>query len=131
MSRSTTLATAMFVGLFLIAGTDIAAMAGKEAVKLNWKDPDVWKHDGMWKITRCPEGLKFHKDEKAAHNSMCWLKLDKPLKKGQTVEVTYRMEVPFKHVDVFMGNNCQYPPRDQWKKIYDFRSRIYLDTIFS
>ncbi len=119
MSRNVTLGAVVFVGLFLIAATGIAAGPDEQTVKLNWKDPAVWKQDGMWKITRCPGGLNFHKDEKAAHNSMCWMKLDKPLKKGQTVEVTYKMQVPFKHIDLFMGNNCAYPPRDQWKGIYE------------
>lgn len=119
MSRSITLATVVFVGLCLNCRDRHHSQPGEEVVELNWKDPNAWKQDGMWEITRCPEGIKFHKDEKAAHNSMCWMKLDKPLKKGQTVEVTYQMEVPFKHVDVFMGDNCEYPPRDQWKKIYE------------
>ncbi len=106
----------LFVLSVSLAG---AVTAAEKEVELEWRDPDLWKQDGMWKITCCEEGLKFHKDEKAAHNSMCWMKLDQPLKLGQTVEVTYQMQVPFKHIDLFMGNNCEYPPRSEWKKVYE------------
>ena len=105
--------------LCFIISAGIVASADEEAVKLNWRDPAVWKHDGMWKIARTEDGLRFLKDEKAAHNSMCWIKLPQPLKLGQTVEVTYQMQVPYKHIDLFMGDNCEYPPRDQWKTIYE------------
>ncbi len=103
--------------LFLFSGVVLSAVE-KEVRELKWEDPTLWKHDGMWTITKCDEGVKFHKDEKAAHNSQCWLKLDEPLKLGQTIEITYKMEVPFKHVDIFMGDDCVYPPRKEWMKIH-------------
>ncbi len=105
----------VFAVFVLVCGVSEAA---REARVLGWRNPSVWDNDGMWEISRCAEGLKFHKDEKGAHNSMCWMRLKEPLKKGQTVEVTYQMQVPYKHIDMFMGDKCDYPPRKQWGEIY-------------
>ena len=97
--------------LFTISVLFFLSFRNSEAHELDWKNPQMWESDGMWKISYCEEGLKFLKDEKAAHNSMCWMKLDKPLKRGQIIEITYKMEVPFKHIDMYLGYNCIWPPR--------------------
>jgi len=119
MEKRMTRFICFLLAFWVISGCGGSVTATEETVAIDWKNLSKWQNDGMWNITTCPDGLKFHKDEKAAHNSMCWMKLDKPLKKGQTVEVTYQMEVPFKHVDLFMGDNCEYPPRETWMERKD------------
>ena len=73
---------------------------------LAWDRADSWQSDGMWSVTSLQKGLQFLKDKKPAHNSMCWLPLERPLRRGQSMEITYRMEVPYKHVDMFVGRSC-------------------------
>jgi len=38
------------VGLFLIAVAYASAGQAENAVTLNWKNPEVWKQDGMWTV---------------------------------------------------------------------------------
>ncbi len=75
-------------------------------VLLDGKHPGNWQSDGLWKIGEQAEGVEFLKDETAVHNSMCWMTLPTPLTRGQTVEITYRMQVPYKHIDFFLGKDC-------------------------
>jgi hypothetical protein len=71
--------------------------------------PGTWQSDGMWQITPRAESVEFLKDARPAHNSMCWMTLTPPLRTGQTIEITYLMEVPYKHVDLFLGKDCGRP----------------------
>ncbi|MBN1420009.1 MAG: hypothetical protein JXP34_14615 [Planctomycetes bacterium] len=89
----------VFLGRFAVA----------EPVEIPWRDPAAWASDGMWKIAARDDGLEFLKDEKPAHNSMCWLRLPAPLARGDRLEIAYRLEKPFKHVDLFLGADCVQP----------------------
>lgn len=90
-----------------VASRPFAAETG--AVILDAQRPGVWQSDGMWKITPRKDCVEFLKDEQPMHNSMCWMTLPSQLAKGQTVEITYLMQAPYKHVDLFLGNNCGRP----------------------
>ena len=74
--------------------------AEQGAVLVDAKHPGAWQSDGMWTVTSREDGVELLKDEKPKHNSMCWLTLPEPLRRGQTLEITYRMQVPDKHVDL-------------------------------
>ncbi len=116
LSRSNVVCT--LIVLLLVPG-GLSWARESEVRELDWKDPPAWKHDGLWKITRCEEGIEFLKDEKGAHNSMCWMRLKEPLKRGQAVEITYKMEVPFKHIDMYLGQDCIWPARSEWKDLLE------------
>jgi len=84
-----------------------AAEPGRKPVTLfGARAPGRWDSDGTWTVAPRDGGIGFLKDKTAVHNAMCWTKLTAPLRRGQTLEITYRMEVPRKHVDLFLGRNC-------------------------
>jgi hypothetical protein len=101
------------VWLPLMGGLASAADKEKEAVKIHWRDPAVWTGDGMWTVAPVEDGLEFAKDKTPAHNSMCWMKLARVCKRNDTIEITYRMEKPYKHVDMFLGQDCGQPHHGQ------------------
>ena len=84
----------------------VGLVAAETENTLAWEQAASWQSDGMWSATSLQRGLQFLKDKKPAHNSMCWLPLERPLRRGQSIEITYRMEVPYKHVDMFVGRSC-------------------------
>lgn len=86
-----------------------ASMAIAEPLEIPWRDPSAWSSDGMWKIEAREDGIEFLKDEKPAHNSMCWLRLPSPLARGDRLQIAYQLEKPFKHVDLFLGHECGQP----------------------
>ena len=89
----------------------IAPVCAQEgpAVLVDREHPLDWQSDGMWTVSVREDGVEFLKDEQPMHNSMCWAKLDRPLARGDTLEITYRMQAPYKHVDVFLGTDCARP----------------------
>ncbi len=95
----------LVLSLFAFTAVILADSTTSQSYEPEWKDPAAWKSDGMWEVTKSDAGLKFLKDKTPAHNSMCWLKLKRSLKQGQTVQVTFRMEVPYKHIDLCMGTD--------------------------
>lgn len=93
--------------LLLMFCLSLAAFAAEErVVLLDPKHPGDWKSDGLWKITQRDDGVELWKNEQAIQNAMCWLPLAMPLHRGQTVEITYRMQIPYKHIDLVLGKDC-------------------------
>ncbi len=114
----------------LFAAIVTPAHAGGEAtVLLAREHPLEWKSDGMWSVSEREDGVEFLKDKQPMHNSMCWTKLARPPRQGDTLEIVYRMEVPYKHVDLFIGKNCERP--DATKPMPEFAEVISLGGIDS
>lgn len=89
-------------------GQDVAPVTILDSTR-----PGTWQSDGMWRVRTCGAGVEFLKDKTAVHNSMCWTKLPTPLRRGETIEITYRMEVPYKHVDLVLGRDLTRGARDE------------------
>ncbi|MDP7250932.1 MAG: hypothetical protein QGF00_15100 [Planctomycetota bacterium] len=114
----------------LFAAIVTPAHAGGEAtVLLAREHPLEWKSDGMWSVSEREDGVEFLKDKQPMHNSMCWTKLARPPRQGDALEIVYRMEVPYKHVDLFIGKNCERP--DATKPMPEFAEVISLGGIDS
>ena len=110
------------LSLNFLAGEPIWTLLDKDA-------PGVWESDGMWEVKGGPEGMEFTKNKRPMHNSMCWTKLSTPLRRGQTVEITYRMQVPYKHVDLALGKDIAR--KDPYSPLPKLAEIISLGSIAS
>ena len=79
------------IALLSLAG----AMPGFAVTLFDGDSTGEWRSDGMWKIEPRNGGIGFYKNETPAHNSMCWTTLAEPLKNGDVIAITFRMEKPF------------------------------------
>jgi hypothetical protein len=106
-----------------------AQAEGVDKVLVDREHPLEWKSDGMWSVSVREDGVEFLKDKQPMHNSMCWTKPATPPRQGDTLEIVYRMEVPYKHVDLFLGKNCGRP--DATKPMPKFAEVLSLGGIDS